>query len=97
MATGEVPIKISEMLLEILQRLALGEVIGKLLQVSEPELAVLPIHISKAFHAKSIGDKGSPGNPVLRAYRGLTLQAQPHRIGGATERSRRGGWHPQPA
>ena len=41
------------MLLEILQGFALSH-IGILLEITKPELAILPLHIAKTFHAAKL-------------------------------------------
>jgi hypothetical protein len=57
------------MLPEILQGLALGHVIGILIEITEPELAILPINVPKTFHAGKLHPRPNPGNEFVLAER----------------------------
>jgi hypothetical protein len=47
---GQVRIKIPEVLLELLDRLALSQVIRKLLEVTEPHSLVSPMNVTSGAH-----------------------------------------------
>jgi hypothetical protein len=55
------------MLPEILQRLTLRHVIGVLLKITEPELAVLPVDIPKTFHAAKVHSRRILSNDIVLA------------------------------
>ncbi len=54
LACRQVFVDVLEVCLKLLQRLSLRQVVGKLLNVSEPRLTVLPIHISRRLHAATL-------------------------------------------
>jgi hypothetical protein len=51
---GEISVEIKEMFLKVIEAGALGHVIGKLVQVAEAEIAVLPISESDGLHVATI-------------------------------------------
>lgn len=53
------------MLLEILQRLTLGHVIGEFLKITKPELSVLPVNITKTFHVGKLQSRIELGNDFV--------------------------------
>ena len=66
------------MLLKILQRFALGHVIRIFLQVTEPELAILPVNVSKTFHAIKLQLTISLSNVIVFA-RTIRITTRRHR------------------
>lgn len=42
--------KINQMIFEITQRFALGPIIGKLIQITEPSVVILPVGVGEGFH-----------------------------------------------
>jgi hypothetical protein len=53
------------MLLKVLQRFALSHVIRIFLQVTEPELAILPVNVTKTFHAIKVPLSFGLSNVIL--------------------------------
>jgi hypothetical protein len=65
LAACQVGVQIAKVLLEVIQRCPLGHVIGKFLQVSEPEFAILPIDKPLSFHDKMIARRSVSSNRDL--------------------------------
>ena len=69
MPTGQIRVQVAQMLLQILQGFALGHVIGVLLEITEPKLAILPVDIPKTFHAAKLHLRPGAGNDIVPAER----------------------------
>lgn len=54
-AAGEIGIEIAQMHFQVLEGLSLREVVWELLDVAQPESAVLPVHEPQRIHARIIG------------------------------------------
>ena len=57
------------MFLKIPQGLALGHVIRILLEVTEPELAILPVNITQTFHSLTLQPRRNARNGIMLAER----------------------------
>jgi hypothetical protein len=68
------------MLLQVLKRLALGQVVRKLFEITEPELFILPINIPKTFHAAKIAPRPEPGQAIVSDNNGAKTQSQGREI-----------------
>jgi hypothetical protein len=67
MPAGQIRVQIAQMLPQVLERLALRDVIRELLQVTEPKLAVLPVNVTQTFRAARLSAYPGPGNDILPA------------------------------
>src|ERR1035437_3696625 len=50
LAAGQVPKEITEILLQVRKRLALGQVVGELFKIAEPHAAILPVDVTGRVH-----------------------------------------------
>jgi hypothetical protein len=53
--------KVAQVALQILEGLSLGEVVGELFEIADPEGHVLPVHKSQRVHGLMIGAAGHLG------------------------------------
>src|ERR1017187_8692390 len=67
LAAGQVPEKIAEILLQFRKRLALGQVIGEFLKISEPHASVLPVNVTSGAHDTHSTSSGRASQPERNA------------------------------
>ena len=72
----QIRVQITQMVLKILQGFALGHVIRKLLQITEPELAILPVNVSKTFHTIKVQLSLNLGNVIVPANAAAEAEAR---------------------
>lgn len=67
MTARQIRVQIAQMILQIPQRVALSQIIGVLLKITEPEPAVLPVNIPKPFHGLKLALRRRPGKDIVFA------------------------------
>ena len=69
-AAGQFVIQISQVLLEIFQRLALRHAVREFLQIPEPESRILPVNVPETCHTNRLWRASSEGNQLPASLSG---------------------------